>query len=276
MIEIAIPALVASLKVGWMGAGVAVAVALAIPGAASAQEVAATGTSAAVKPGAPIVAEPADRLLKEMGAYIGSAEKFTFHADITFDQVLPSGQKVQFSAAEEVALERPGNLYVEWDGDLGARQFWYDGKRMTLRDPATPFYASEAAPPEIDGMLDKLIAEMNFSPPLVDFLYRDPYKAVRENMQYGLDLGQHDVAGRACRTLAFVEKDIDWQIWIENGVQPTPCKLVITYKTQHSQPQFTAVFSDWDFDPHIAISMFAPELPAGSEQIPFATVAANK
>src|SRR5262249_13666816 len=36
-------------------------------------------------------------------------------------------------------------------------------------------------------------------------------------------------------------KDIDWQIWIENGPQLTPCKLMITYKNQPSQPQFTAV-----------------------------------
>ena len=93
-----------------------------------------------------MVAEQADRLLKEVGAYIGAAARFTFHADITFDHVLPSGQKLQFSAAEEVVLQRPGRLYVEWNGDLGARQFWYDGKSVTVYDPATPFYASEAAP----------------------------------------------------------------------------------------------------------------------------------
>src|SRR5271169_3532760 len=61
---------------------------------------------------APAIAEQADRLLKEMGTYIGSAEQFTFHADIAFDHVLPSGQKLQFSAAQEVALQRPGRLYV--------------------------------------------------------------------------------------------------------------------------------------------------------------------
>src|SRR6516165_4138874 len=105
---------------------------------------------------APAVAEQADQLLKEMSAYIGSANEFTFHADITFDHVLPSGQKLQFSAAEEVVLKRPGGLYIEWNGDLGARQFWYDGKSVTLYDPATPFYAGEAAPPEVDKMLEQL------------------------------------------------------------------------------------------------------------------------
>ena len=129
---------------------------------------------------APAIAEQADRLLKEVGAYIGSAEKFIFHADITFDHVLPSGQKLQFSAAEEVVLQRPGRLYVEWNGDLGARQFWYDGKTVTLYDPATPFYASEAAPAEIDGMLDQLVPKLDFAPPLADFLYSNPTRACAE------------------------------------------------------------------------------------------------
>src|SRR5271166_4234480 len=105
----------------------------------------------------PAVAERADQLLKQMSDYIGSAEQFTFHADITFDHVLPSGQKLQFSAAEDVALKRPGGLYVEWNGDLGDRQFWYDGKSVTLYDPSTVFYASEAAPAEMDKMLEELL-----------------------------------------------------------------------------------------------------------------------
>ena len=143
-------------------------------------------------------------------------------------------------------------------------------------DPARPCYASEAAPPEIDGMLEQLLPKLDFVPPLADFLYHDPYKTVRANIQYGFDLGQNDVNGRSCRTLAFVEKDIDWQIWIENGPQLTPCKLVITYKNQPAQPQFSAVFSDWDFAPRIAEPVFIPELPPATQKIPFATVAAAK
>ena len=265
MIRIALP------RLGALAAG------LLLAATASAQNrPAAPAAPAAPNAAAPAIAEQADRLIKEMSAYIGSAQEFTFHADVTFDHVLPSGQKLQFSAAEEVVLQRPGRLYVEWNGDLGARKFWYDGKSVTLYDPATPFYASETAPPEVDDMLGQLLPKLDFVPQLADFLYRDPYKAVRDNIQYGFDLGQTDVNGRSCRALAFVEKDIDWQIWIENGPQLTPCKLVITYKNQPAQPQFTAVFSDWDFAPRIAEPVFTPELPPGTQKIPFATVAAAK
>jgi len=211
-----------------------------------------------------------------MATYVGSAEQFTFHADITFDHVLPSGQKVQFSASEEVALQRPGRLYVAWSGDLGDRQFWYDGKSVTLYDPATPFYASEPAPAEIDAMLDKLLPQLNFSPPLADLMYSDPYQQVRGNIRYGFDLGTNEINSRSCRTFAFVEKDVDWQIWIDTGPGLVPCKLVITYRTLPSQPQFSATFIDWNFSPRIATPVFTPTLPEGVQKTPFRTVAAAK
>jgi hypothetical protein len=260
----------------WLRAGLTMVAFAAISGAALAQGNPAKKPPAAAISPTSVVAPAVDRLLQEVGAYIGSAKAFTFHADVTFDHVLPSGQKLQFAAAEEAVLERPGRLYVEWNGDLGARQFWYDGKTAALYDPATPFYASAAAPPTIDAMLKELVPKLDFVPPLSDFLYRSPYETVRGNIEYGFDLGQNDVNGKTCRTLAFVGKDIDWQIWIENGPRPTPCKLVITYKKQPEQPQFTAVFSNWDFAPRIDPAVFTPELPPGTEKIPFATVAAAK
>ena len=179
------------------------------------------------------------------------------------------GRSCSISAIEDVALRRPGGLYVEWHGDLGDRQFWYDGKSVTLYDPAAPFYATEAAPPDIDSMLDSLVPRLDFAPPLADFLYNDPYQTARRKVQYGFYLGINDVNGRSCHTLAFVEQDIDWQIWIDTGPQLIPCKLVITYKTQPGQPQFAAIFTDWNFAPRIAEPIFTPELPPGTEKIPF-------
>src|SRR5690242_11324554 len=65
---------------------------------------------------APVVAPQAEQLLKQVSAYIGSADQFTFRADVTFDHVLPSGQKLQYGAREDVAVHRPNRVYVEWRG----------------------------------------------------------------------------------------------------------------------------------------------------------------
>ena len=180
-----------------------VAVALMMAAPASAQQTKVGGatspeagtlpaTSSAIEP-AP--GERADTLLKQMATYIASAREFTFHADILFDHVLPSGQKLQFAAAEDVALERPSRLYVDYRGDLGDRQFWYDGASVTLFDPATPFYATAPAPTKVDAMLETLIKDVDFSPPLADFLYSDPYESVRRNVPvrvlYRIGAGEH-------------------------------------------------------------------------------------
>lgn len=223
----------------------------------------------------PAISQRADELLKQMSAYIGSAKEFTFHAEVAFDHVPPSGQKLQYEAVEDVAVQRPGRVYVQWSGYLGDRQFWYDGKSVTLYDPSTPFYATTSAPPDIDAMLKSVITQLGFSPPLADLLYRDPYHAVANSIQFGLTLGAAEVNGRRYESLAFVDKDVDWQIWVETEPQLIPCKLVITYKSQPSQPQFSAVFSDWNFSPRIAESVFTPTLPPGTEEVPFARVAAN-
>src|SRR5215469_11909388 len=126
---------------------VAVITAVALAEAVSAQNRPAASAAAppATTTAAPAVAESADRLIKEMSAYIGSANEFTFHADVTFDHVLPSGQKLQFSAAEEVVMKRPGGLYVEWNGDLGSRKFWYAGKNRS-HSTTRPCHSMRAMP----------------------------------------------------------------------------------------------------------------------------------
>lgn len=234
------------------------------------------GSAARADSGQPVVSESADRTLREAADFLGSARALSFSADVVFDHVLPSGQKVQFAAREDVALERPGKLYVNWSGDLGARRFWYDGQTVTLNDPATPFYATADAPPDIDAMLAKLVNELGFTPPLTNLFKSDPYGAIHNALKYGVDLGLSRVGDRTCRSLAFVEKTADFQVWVAAGPQPTLCKLTITYRTLPSAPQFSAVFSDWDFAPRFGEGAFKPSLPLGLEKIPFESVSGGQ
>ena len=243
--------------------------ALALAALCCALPAAAQNAPAAAGAGAPVVAAQADQLLRDMGAYLGSADQFTFRAEVTFDHVLPTGQKLQFGAVEEVGVQRPNRAYVDWDSDLGARQLWYDGASVTIVDPSTPFYAVQPAPDSLDATLDMAGKELGFTPPLADFLHADPYGALRGGVRYGVNLGSSEIAGRECHSLAFVDSQIDWQIWIDTGPRPTPCKLVITYLTRPGQPQFSAVFTDWDFSPHIAASRFVADLAPGAEKVPF-------
>jgi len=134
-------------------------------------------------------------------------------------------------------------------------------------------YASEKVPAKLDEAADYVMKEFGFSPPLVDLLYSDPYEVLKGKALFGLYVGMSMVDGQRCHHLAFVDKYIDWQIWIEDGKQLVPRKLLITYKTIPGAPQFTAVLSEWDFATRLPDALFAATLPAGAKKIQFVKLA---
>ena len=224
----------------------------------------------------PIIDPRADALLRSMSEYLAAEKHFMLRAELDFDEVLPTGQKVQYSAVESVAVRRPDRVYAEYDGDLGANRLWYDGDRITMLDGDANVYASTKVPGRIDAALDRLLAEHGFSPPLSDLLYSKPYDVLRPRMQFGLYLGLHTVDGVRCHHLAFVDKSIDWQVWIEDGPQIVPRKVVITYTSVSGAPQFTAKLTDWDFGSRPADVAFKPMLPGDAVEIDFVDVARKR
>lgn len=215
-----------------------------------------------------------DKLLKAMGDYLKSSKQFSFHANITFDDLIPSGQKIQYASSSNIAVHRPDRVYAEKQSDLGGKRFWYDGKNMTQMDTGLGVYATVPVPTDIDSAMDHLAEKYGFSPPLVDFVYSDPYHTLIENVESGFYAGLHDVEGVRCHHLAFAQKNIDWQIWIEDGKQMVPRKIVITYKTIPESPQYSAVLSEWDLKARLPDALFDIDLTSteGLERIEFMTV----
>ena len=48
-----------------------------------------------------------------------------------------------------------------------------------------------------------------------------------------------------------------------------PRKLVVTYRNEPEAPQYTAIFSNWDFEPRLAKYLFIPKIPADAVKIDF-------
>jgi len=259
---------VRAVVAGAAAAGLALGLVLTVPILAFAKDAKSAGAERQ-----PIVDPRADQLLGAMSTYLAEEKQFTVRADIDFDDVLPTGQKIQYSAIEDIAVRRPNRVYVEYQGDLGDNRFWYDGKRITVLDGDENVYASTAMPGKIDAALDRVLEQHGFSPPLADLLYSNPYKVLRPRVQFGLYLGLHMVDGVRCHHLAFVDKAIDWQIWIEDGTRIVPRKLVITYTSVSGSPQFAARLSEWDFGTRLADALFVPMIPPDAIQLGFVDVA---
>ncbi len=62
---------------------------------------------------------------------------------------------------------------------------------------------------------------------------------------------------------------VDFQVWVAQGDEPLPRRIVITYKDENGQPQFSADFSNWNLAPDISDALFAFTPPNGAERIQF-------
>jgi len=200
---------------------------------------------------------------------LSSAKTITYHAEINFDSVLPSYVKLQYAAAMDTAIQRPDHLAISYKSDLGAKEIWYDGKTLTIFDPVHRAYASVPAPDSIDAMLTQVTEEKNLSVPLEGFDFSHPCERVYPQIQRGKYVGINDVSGIDCDHVAFIQQELDWQLWIDHGSNPVPRKIVITYKKLPAQPQWEAVLSNWRFNQTLPASLFQPKIPQGTIKTSF-------
>lgn len=226
-----------------------------------------TALSASAAVDKPTVEPRADELLKRMGDYLGQAQFFSVSAEIWQDVQLSSGQRIQSGRTVGLRVRRPDRLRAEIQSTRHNRELLYDGDAITLLNRTQNFYGTVRTSGFLDKVMDEASERFGIAIPLEDFIRSNPHKDLLQNVTGGVNIGPVSVLGVPCEHLAFTQTNIDWQIWIENGAKPVPRKFVITYKDEPDSPQFTAVFSNWDFETKLPDSVFKFEPPPGASKI---------
>jgi hypothetical protein len=227
------------------------------------------GAPADTAKGKATIDKKADDILKKACAHLAKLKSFRFQVDETVDEVTDDGQKLQFSNHRTAAVRRPARVRVQSTGDtVGDRQFYYNGKTITLYDKAKNTYTTLKAPRSLDAMIEELHTKHGQSQPLADLLFADPYKVLTEKVTSGGYVGLHKVDGVKCHHLAFRQSALDWQIWIDSGDKPLVRKLVITFKRDAASPQYCARLHHWEEDPDLPDSLFQFKAPKGAKKVP--------
>ena len=169
---------------------------------------------------APDIEPKAVEVLKQMCDYLKNLQQFSVQAEITEDVLLTSGQRIQYGRNVEASVRRPDRMRAESVGDTDDRQLVYDGKTITLLDKTKNFYTTIAAAPELDAALEHAVQAFNLRAPLADLISTKSYAYLTEDALSGFYVGLSKVQGVPCHHLAFRQKDIDWQIWIEERPNP--------------------------------------------------------
>ncbi|WP_428442365.1 DUF2092 domain-containing protein [Photobacterium sagamiensis] len=62
-------------------------------------------------------------------------------------------------------------------------------------------------------------------------------------MTVGYVVGKSVIEGVRCDHLAFRSPYVDWQLWVQEGSEPLPRKLVITSRDVVNAPQFAVLMT---------------------------------
>jgi len=219
-----------------------------------------------------LTASAPESLLRQMSEELNNAGTYRFHAEINFDDVLISGQKLQYAGAADVRVRHPDGIFVDYRDDLSAKRFWYDGETGTLLDVFQDVYSTVDLPGDIDTAIDHLQDRYGLALPLGDLISSDVFAVMDDRALAWGYIGVHDVEGTPAHHIAIVGENADLQVWIQEEGRPVPLKIVVTYKNVPMAPQYQAVLMDWEFGADVAADSFERDLPEGVLEAEFLVV----
>jgi hypothetical protein len=206
------------------------------------------------------------KALDRMGAYLRTLTAFDVEAITSTDEVLDTGQKVQFDGTAQLQVRRPDKLHAEVKTDRKHREFFYDGKTFTVFGRQVDYYATVPAPPTLRELVTVLAQRYGIAIPLADLFFWGAEDERAANLRSAIDLGPATVAGTECEQYALRQEGVDWQVWIQKGDSPLPRKLVITTTSDPAQPQYVSVLK-WNLNPKLSDATFSFSPPQGAMRI---------
>ena len=210
--------------------------------------------------------------LEQMGAYLRSLQQFRIDASSHTDQVLENGQVIEFSHQARLLARQPDKLHVSLESDGKRRSLFYNGKSFTLYDSRSGYFANQAAPANIGGLLDQLSERYGIELPLADLFCWHPGTAKDVGISSALLIGDETVDGNTCTHYAYRQPDIDWQLWVRQGPRPLPCRLVISRRDTPEQPRHSVNYH-WQLDRGIKPQDFEFVPPPGARAVPLQQLA---
>ena len=228
--------------------------------------------NAQAKAAGPAIDQQAEKILQALNAQKKKDIKASAELVDTMDEVLKTGEKIQYSHVRKLKISEPKQFWIESTGDITNTTIWKDDKTFTLLDRDNNVYGQVAAPGTIDETMDMMVEKYGVTTPLADLLSDNVYSVLMENAKTCRYLGLHYAEGIKCHHIAATQKNIDWQIWVDSGDVPRLRKIVITYKQQPGAPQYTAVLKSFNEVPQFSEGTFNFKAPEGARKIPLLPV----
>ena len=216
-------------------------------------------------------------ILMAMANFLAKTPAYSVTMRSGYDAIQADGQRIEFGEQRRILLQRPDRVRVEVmrsDGDRGMVLF--DGKGITVFKADDNVYARAEKPGTVDDALVYLVRDLQMTIPMAR-MFHTGFPQQMEKMLTAVSYVEEDpLFDVPTDHLAVRSAEVDMQIWVAQGEQPLPRRVILTYKNAPGQPQYRADLSDWNLSPRVTADSFTFTPPAGAEQIPFVVPARQK
>jgi hypothetical protein len=206
-----------------------------------------------------------------MAVFLSQAQRFSVTADMGFDAVQDNGQKIEFGETRKILLSRPDRLRVDdTKRDGSVSELVFDGKSIMLYYAGDNVYAVVEKPGTVDDAVSYFVNDLGMRLPLAEMLNSKLSENITVETISAAYVEKASIAGVPCDHVILRGADADLQLWIAQGAEPLPQRVVITYYHLDGRPQFWAQFSDWNLKPKVSDKLFSVTPPEGAVKIEFA------
>jgi hypothetical protein len=210
-------------------------------------------------------------ILKNMSEYLAKAERFSVTIRDGYDAVQESGQKIEYGEVRKVTVSRPDRVRFEIersDGEKGLVIF--DGKEITVYTAKKNVYATVSRPGTLDQAIKYAVDDLKVRVPLALMLVSTLPSELDKLVVSADYVETTTITDVPCdHVAARTSTGVDFQVWIAQGSEPLPRRIVITYKDETGQPQFWADLSNWNLAPEVSDALFTFTPPNGADRIEF-------
>ena len=214
----------------------------------------------------------AGQRLQEMASWLAGLEEYAVTMRAGYDVLQDSGQMIEFAELRKISLKRPDKARIEQQASDGVRDLLvFDGNDITILDASSNVFAQAPAPgANLDDAIHYLLDSLGLRLPLAPMLMTSFPETLRQHV-VEVDLVEAtDLLGPTTDHIAARTQEVDFQIWVTQGDEPWPLRIVINYRLLPGSPQFWANLSEWSRSPAFNSQTFLFEQPAGATRIPFA------
>lgn len=209
----------------------------------------------------------AKKLLKAMSDYLAAQKAISFGYDANLQVVTNAGQKLGLASSGTVTLDRPDKVQTTRSGGFVNVEAVYDGKTLTLLGKDINKYTQVDIPGTVDHLVDELKDKYSLPLPAADLLMTNSYDELMQGVYDSKDLGSGVINGAECDSLAFRKDDVDFQIWVAQGEQPYPCRLVIASTQVIGGPEYSVQVRDWKSGDAVTLGDFSFKNPTNAEKV---------